>query len=129
MKIEFNVGERILLLGLLPATGSIVTLRILREVREALSFSDEDHQKYAIKQVNPEDGKGQIQWNGVLGLETKEVEINDTVADMIRHKLTDLSKTNDLEMSMIRFYEIFVERKEVPPIQLPVISTEGRPIS
>ncbi len=129
MKIELNVPDRMLLLQLLPSVGSITIIRVVREIREELSFTHDEHKKYSIKHGKTADGKSYVKWDDVSGYETKEVEINDVVADMLKHKLIELSKTNELDMSMIRFYEIFVEGLETPPPVLPAISHEGRPIS
>lgn len=41
---KLNVLERLLLLGLLPETGSLTTIRIVRELRETLSFKEDEHE-------------------------------------------------------------------------------------
>jgi len=119
VKILLNVGERMQLLRILPATGDITTIRIVREVREALSFTSEEHKKYSISQSEAGDGRSIIKWNELAGMETKEVEISDKVCEMIKNVLVDMDRKNKLELNMIRFYEIFVEGIDSPPPEMP----------
>src|SRR5207247_9230228 len=43
VSMEFSVQERLILLSILPAEGDLTTLRIVRGLREQLSFSEEEH--------------------------------------------------------------------------------------
>ena len=119
MKVLLNVGERIQLLRLLPSAGDITTIRIVREIREALSFSDDEHKKYSVTVQDAGDERSFIKWDRIAGMETKEVEISDKICSMVKARLVNMDKMNELELSMIRFYEIFVEGLDTPPPEMP----------
>lgn len=56
--MKLNVLERLLLLGLLPESGSLTTIRIVREQRETLSFKEHEHE-VLIFQTLP---NGNVRW-------------------------------------------------------------------
>lgn len=49
--MRLNVLERLLVLGLLPESGNLTTIRIVRKLREALSFNEEDHEVLIFRQA------------------------------------------------------------------------------
>ena len=55
--MELTVVERLVLLGLLPSEGDLTTLRIVRELREALSFDEEEHERLQFKHE-----EGRVAW-------------------------------------------------------------------
>ncbi len=48
--MKLSVGERLQLLALLPSEGEITSLKILRKLRESLSFSEEEHRSLNLTQ-------------------------------------------------------------------------------
>ncbi len=48
---KLSVMERLMLLRVLPQQGDFTTLRIVRRIREALSFSEREHQQFGIVAV------------------------------------------------------------------------------
>ena len=46
--MKLDVGERIRLLGILPEKGNLLTLKIVRELRDDLSFSEKEHKDFKI---------------------------------------------------------------------------------
>ena len=55
MKYELGVLERLKLLEILPAQGDISTIKIVRELRESLSFKEDEHVQFGI--ITKEPGK------------------------------------------------------------------------
>ncbi len=47
--MKLNVMERITLIGELPSAGSFATLKIVRKLRESLSFSEEEHKSLCFR--------------------------------------------------------------------------------
>ena len=45
MQYTLSVKGRLMLLGILPAEGDLTTIRIVRELREGLSFSETEHKQ------------------------------------------------------------------------------------
>mgnify|MGYP001571220267 CR=1 FL=1 len=79
-----TIKDRLILLGTLAnVQGNLTELRILRELREALSFSEKEHKKLNIR----EEG-GRILWKEG---EPKEVEIGEVAKRVIVNKLKELN--------------------------------------
>ena len=56
--MELDVKERLALLDILPREGDYTTIRVVRELREQLSFSVEEHELYGFKYTD----EGQVTW-------------------------------------------------------------------
>jgi hypothetical protein len=102
--MELNIAERLTLLGILPKEGNFVTLKILRQLREELSFSEEEMKKYTIKQ----DGE-QITWDSVKDkAEPKDVKVGGEATSIIVKVLQELDKAEKLSGNHITLYEKFI---------------------
>jgi len=66
--MKLSVLERILLLNALPSEGSLTTIMIIRELRESLSFSEDEHKVLNFR----DEPNGSIKWTENID---KEVEI------------------------------------------------------
>lgn len=109
MKWSLTVRERIVLLSLLPSEASFVMLKVIRRVREALSFSLDEIHHLAIEQL-PD---GRISWNAEKAKEwVKEMEISTNVVDLISQKLIALDREQKLQEEHVPIYERFVLGKK-----------------
>ena len=86
MDIELNVIERLALLQLLPNEGNLLTLRIVRQLREDLSFDEAEHAALQFRQEGD-----QLRWN-VAANEDKAVPFGAKAMQLIQDKL---GKMND----------------------------------
>jgi hypothetical protein len=90
---RFSVLERFLLLnGVLPAKGDISTIRLLRRVREALSFSEEEH---VLLNIRSGAAPGLMVWDDP-NAHMKRVEIGPKVRELIATGLKALSEAGQL---------------------------------
>jgi len=87
--MELTTLERLVLLNMLPAEGDITTLRIVRELREALSFSEEEHARLDIRQDD-----GRLVWTDDGS--TKEVDIGPKAHRLIAGQLESLNADGKL---------------------------------
>jgi len=101
--MELGIMDRILLLNVLPAEGDITTLRIVRQLREDLSFSEQDHKDFGLVS----DG-GKVTWTPGEG-QTKEVEIGSKGSKLIANTLKKLSDSDKLTTQYVDLYDRFVE--------------------
>lgn len=99
--MELSVLERVLLLNSLPSEGDLTTIRLIREFREELSFSEEEHALLNFVQ----DGQ-QLKWDG-KGI-SKDIEITAPVVKLVRATLMQLEKQEKLNVGHISLYEKFV---------------------
>ena len=56
--MELKITERLALLDVLPKEGSYITLKIIHQLRESLSFSEDE-----IKQLNLRMDGATVQWD------------------------------------------------------------------
>lgn len=104
--MNLNVKERLMLLGLLPNEGNFANLKIIRKLQEDLSFSEEEHQEFGLKET--EQG---VEWVTAADRE-KEVEIGLKASEIIADALKDLDRKNKLQVDHISLFEKFVLDKE-----------------
>jgi len=97
-----------MLLDLLPKTGTFLFVKMVREVMEALSFSEEEQKKLGFHQ----DIKGAFHWNEKAAIEiVKEIEIPETIKDKIVSELAKLEEKKNVSIDQIGLYEIFVSKE------------------
>lgn len=103
--MELSVFDRLILLNILPREGDFTTLKIVRKLREDLSFSEEEHKALEFKNEG-----GNVQWKQE-GDVPKEVSIGEKATDLIADVLKKLDKEKKLKEQHYRIYELFVEKK------------------
>lgn len=106
--MNLNVFDRLILLNVLPHEGDVTTLKIVRKLREDLSFTEEEHKVLQFKQ----DG-GNIRWQ-LDGDIPKEISIGEKAHDVISgvFKALNESKPPKLKEEHLSLYERFVENVE-----------------
>jgi len=117
--MELSVFNRLILLNILPKEGDFTTLKIVRKLREDLSFSEEEHA--ALKFIHSgqeyidESGKkqtvpaGQVIWNRGADI-PKDIPIGEKASDIIADVLKKLDKEKKLQDQHYALYELFVEK-------------------
>lgn len=103
MKLE--VGERLVLLSILPVEGDFTTLKIVRKLRESMSFSEEEHKALKLKQ----DG-GVFTWEP-RPESAKDIHIGEKAKDIIQGSLKKLNDEKKLRDEHFTLYERFVDGK------------------
>lgn len=103
--MKLKTFERLVLLNVLPAQGDFTTLKLLRKLRETLSFSEAEHKALQFKKS--EDGR--IQWLAEGDVE-KDITIGEKVNDIIVEVLKKLDKEKKLTEEHYSLYEKFVEK-------------------
>ena len=110
--VKLSLRDRVLLLSILPDEGNIITLRIIRDLQRALSFSEAEISDYAITRTQVND-RVQTAWNVEGNKAFKNVKIGENAETVIIEKLKALSEKKQLRMILLDLYERFVEKKEV----------------
>jgi len=104
---KLGVKERLLIGGLLPDRGSIADLRILRELENEISFSQDEHQ-----QLNIKNSGGLMTWNDKGDTDKKAIQFCDRAVALISEKLKELDKQGQLHKDFIDIWTMFVTDKE-----------------
>ena len=104
-KEQMTVMERMILLGLLPGEGDITTLRIVRKLREDLSFSEQEHKDLQISQAD-----GQIKWDQKKA-KAKPITLGPKATRIIVKTLKTLNEKGKLLSQHLDLYDRFVEAR------------------
>ena len=100
--MNLQVGERLVLLSTLPQEGNFTTLKIVRELRESLSFSEEEHKTYGFNQEGD-----MVFWDKAKDT-PKDVHIGEKATDIIVDALKKLNDNKKLRNEHFTLYEKFV---------------------
>jgi len=102
--MKLTVFERITLLNVLGYfQGDFTTLKIVRELKESLSFTEEEHKALDLRIEN-----GQAYWISEAD-EAKDIPVGDKAAEIIREQLTGLNERKMLTDDHYSLYVKFVE--------------------
>ena len=106
-KEGFNVYERLFLLnGVLPPVGNFTTIKIIQQLKNELSFSEEEHDRYEIK-IIPSGGVTVTKDEAKLK-EAKLIHIGKRARDVIVNGLKEMDRKKQLSPGHIILYERFV---------------------
>jgi hypothetical protein len=92
-----------MLLGTLPKEGDFTTLKIIRKMREDLSFSEDEH-----AQLNFRTTESGMAWNAA-GDMPRDFSFGEKATDMIIAALKKLNAEKKLTEDHYSLYEKFVE--------------------
>lgn len=117
--MKLGVFDRLVLLNILPREGDILSLRQVRRLREALSFSDEEHAALGLHVCSGPNtdcdrcsadpaAAGQVHWKTEAEV-LKEVDIGPRAAQIITDALKALNDGRKLREEHIPLFERFVE--------------------
>lgn len=137
--VKLNVLDRMALLGILPKEGSFQNLKLLRILREELSFNEAENKALQFRVTD-----NMLKWNNIVltNKETgecvnapsdvlqemlnknpeaftveascpeKEITVGPTIEEVIVKALTDLDKKGKLTEDHYSLYEKFMEGRE-----------------
>lgn len=97
-----KVGDRLLLLNVLPNVGSFETLKIVRDLQAALSFSEEEHKALDITSQD-----GMVQWRQESD-HPVDIPIGEIATKVIIERLKEMDKRKQLKIEALQLYERFV---------------------
>ena len=84
----------------MPEKGSFANLKLVREAKEVLSFTDKEHEEYKLKNLP----NGSIQWSEDS---EKSIELGDVVIGLVKAALKKLDEEEALEPRHVSIYEKF----------------------
>jgi hypothetical protein len=100
--MNLSVLDRVVVLTALPKEGDYVTLKILMELRMALSFTEEEIKKWKIK---TDMEQGMTTWDGG---EDVEIPMGEKATDIIVDAFKKLDSEKHLASEMLDTYEKFI---------------------
>jgi hypothetical protein len=106
--MKFDIQNRIVLLGLLPVTGDITSLKQIRVLREALAFNDKEAKALNIQTLQ----NGSVKWNPGHNVKAKEIKIGDVMVGVIRGLLEEKNTAKALHENQIGLWDLFFPDKK-----------------
>jgi hypothetical protein len=103
--MKLSVKDRFLLLSVLPHQGDFTALKIVRTLREDLSFSEEEHALLQIRQQGES-----VVWKQDVE-QAKEIEVGTKAMGIIGESLVKLDKEKRLLLDHMDLYERFVAKE------------------
>lgn len=101
VNMKLSVNNRLILLSIIPQQGDFTTLKIIRDMKDELSFSEEDHKKLQFRLEEET-----IHWEE--GFEDKEVNFGEKATDIIIDAFKKLDGQKKLRIEHMELYEKFV---------------------
>jgi len=102
--MQLGILERLVLLSVLPKEGDFMTLKVLRNLREDLSFSEAEHKELQFSR-NAETGN--IEWQK-SGDKVKDITIGEKATDIVKAVLKKLDEEKKLSDDLYTVYEKFM---------------------
>ncbi len=100
--MELTIGDRIMLGAMLtPIAADVITLRIVRELQEELSFSDEENEALQF-----ENQDGRISWDLTVP-QTKEFDFKPAATRIIADQLKKANASKTLTLQQLDLYDKF----------------------
>ena len=100
--MKLGVMDRLVLLNTLPKEGDFTTLKIVRTMREDLSFTEEEHKALQFQQE-----EGNVRWNREANVE-REINFGEKATDIIIDVLKKLNSDKKLADQHFNLYEKFI---------------------
>ena len=108
-KMNLTLGERYVILGVLPTQSDFLTMKKVRELLDKLTPTDEERKKFDIKIVPSPQGN-QIRWNDKGNTEKVDISIGEICEKEIVSKLKQLNEKKELTGEQVSVYEKFIEK-------------------
>ncbi len=103
--MNLTIKDRFLLLSILPHEGDISTIRIVRDLRAALSFSEEEHARLKVETRQSPQGTT-FKWDETAP-QTAEIEIKPKAFSVIQAALLELGNQKKLTEDFIPLWDAF----------------------
>jgi len=101
--MKLTVPERYVLQGVLPAESSFVTMRLVKNLRDALALEEDE-----IKRLGVVIKGDQITWNAEVDGEGTEIQVGELAGTIVRDALRQMDKSNKLTVQHLTLYEKFL---------------------
>jgi len=106
MEKKLNIGERLIILQILPKEGNFATLKLIRDLVNKIGISADEHTDFELKQEGDK-----LSWNA-KGSEEKSIDFKIKEIELISNALEKLDKEKKLEFSHFSVFEKFAEAED-----------------
>ncbi len=111
VNMEFSIAERLHLLGIMPERGNLVTMKVIEEFKDKLSFSEEEIIEIELISETPDPNKPEAvvyKWNTEKGLtHLKEIEIGEATRKIMQGVFEIMDKNSTFTPPLLKLYQRF----------------------
>ncbi len=111
VNMEFNIAERLRLLGIMPERGNLVTMKVIEELKEKLSFSEDEIVEIELvsESTDPNNPAAVVyKWNTEKGLtHLKEIEIGEATRKIMQGVFEIMDKNSAFTPELLKIYQRF----------------------
>jgi hypothetical protein len=97
--MELSIKERILLSGIIPTTGDLLTLQVARRGLDALAFTEDEIKLFELSTAD-----GAFKWNQETARDV-DIKLEDASVSLIRSELKRKSESRELTIDMLSLCE------------------------
>lgn len=107
--MKLSIHDRIVVSGLLPEKGNIVSVKLVREAREALAITADEVESLSFV-LTPE---GNASWDASAEAATgpTDIALPDAAQELVRQSLHKLDASGSLTVEHIRAWDMFLGRE------------------
>ena len=107
MKVFLNVSERISLgSSILPSENNFVTLKVVRNIKKQIGFSEEELKNFVIKTEEVDGGKTRFTWDTTKDLPV-EFDFSEKSVEIILESLETIGKNKRANEQHLALWEKF----------------------
>ena len=103
--MEFSVRERLILLNIVPNDGNILTLRIVKDLKDALSLSEGELAALKGLMEIGEDGGVNLSPKADTAVFPKEISIGPEAYKVVMDAFSGLDRKNKMQMAFLPLYD------------------------
>lgn len=101
--MKLSVLERILILDSLPKENNIITLKVIRYIKEMVGFNEDELKALNFKTVE-KDGKPFTTWDDAA-IKERDIALGEKAIDIIADSLKKMNEQKKLTENHITLYE------------------------
>lgn len=102
--MTFSITDRLQLIALLPEKGDAITLRMVRDAQNELSFSAEEHAMIDFERVD----NGNVVWDKEKDPH-KDITLRAPILAMLITSLEKLNNEKELTLEQLDLYDLLVQ--------------------
>ena len=103
--MEFSVRERLILLNITPNDGNILTLRIVKDLKDAFALNEVELAELDGLMKIGEDGSVNLSSEVDAAVPPKEISLGPEAHKVIMSAFSDLDRRNKMQMAFLPLYD------------------------
>jgi hypothetical protein len=127
--MKLSINERFSLRNILPQEGTMITMRIVRDLQRELSLSDNEITEYEVKMKVLPDGSQGIVWNAEKAKDRgKEIPVGENAWGIVVERLKKLDEMKQINLGLIDLYDRFVDHKCEDKVKADVVKEANKDV-